>query len=317
MEDPMIEEPDGVPRRQRSFFSSLVRFFGLLIVVIGALAMGTVAGYYAAMVAAFSGGGGVGTQSYRSGEGEKRIAIIPIEGVITDATAEFAREAVQSILEKNREAELPIVASYGGVAASGGYYASCMADRIFAQPTTITASIGVVAPVVTVEELLKKIGVTPEVIVAPGSPEKGTGNNILRSWTEQDREKVRDVVQHMQDRFVQAVIEGRQDAMTEQEVRKAADGASLTADQALQKKLIDEIGYIEDALDHARELGDFEVEQPPVVTYRSRGGLGNLIGVSMNAGDADGEMRMEVDPRQLRQWLESMRVPRMMYTQQP
>src|SRR5690606_2688533 len=79
-----------------------------------------------------------------------------------------------------QETEIPIVASFGSIAASGGYYIAAGADHIIAEPTCITGSIGVMANVMTFDRLLDKVGVTPEVLVAQGSPEKDVANNVFR-----------------------------------------------------------------------------------------------------------------------------------------
>ena len=120
----MIEESEDMPRRRRSLFSSLVRFFGLLIIVVGSILLGIGAGYYLALIVALSGGSGLSTEMYRDGDGEKKIAIIPIEGVISDSTAAFTRKTVQAILDRNEDQQrfgavvLRVNSPGGGVTAS-------------------------------------------------------------------------------------------------------------------------------------------------------------------------------------------------------
>lgn len=332
---------DGGRRGGTGFIGGASKVIGLL----GTLLVIFVLGLYAGIIIVNQ-QSGPAVSTYEEGEGARKVAIIPIEGAIGSDTVEFIHSVAQEIKRRNEsrqeigaivlrvdspgggasasdealhllgklkeETGLPIVASYGAYAASGGYYVSCHADRIFAQPTTITASIGVIAPFATFEGLLEKLGVTPEVIVAPGSPEKGTANNILRSWTEKDRDKIRQLLEATHERFVEVVTAGRNDAMTEQQIREVADGRVLTADKALEEKLIDEIGYLDAAIDYAVAQGDFDHEDPPVIKFRPRSGLGSLIGLAASA-ESGGAGTGRIDAESLRRWIDELSVPRLMY----
>ena len=89
---------------------------------------------------------------------------------------------------QERHPDVPVVASFGGVAASGGYYVAAGTDRIFIEPTGFTGSIGVIAQVPTLQDAMQKLGVDWVTVVADGSPNKDNANNLYRDWTDADRE---------------------------------------------------------------------------------------------------------------------------------
>lgn len=256
--------------------------------------------------------GPVVEQTHQEGQTEKRIAILPLIGVINDDTAVFVRQVMQA-MEDNppaalvlrvdsgggsvgasdriwhtintfREAhpDVKIVASYGSYAASGGYYVSAMADEIYAEPTCVTGSIGVMGQLFTVGGLLEKIGVEPVTMVATGSPDKDRANDITRSWTDRDREVVQVLLDSAHDRFVQVVAQGRASVLSEEEVRQLATGRIFTAKEALEAKLVDEIGYLDDAIIKAAQLAGLPAGVQPHVTIFSkhRSILDALIGVN-------------------------------------
>ena len=153
-----------------------------------------------------------------------------------------------------KDAGLPVVASFGGVAASGGYYVSCGADHIIAEETCVTGSIGVIAQVFTMEQLMEKVGIQPITLVASGSPDKDVANDIFRAWTEQDREKLQVMLDSAYDIFMQRVTEGRDGLVSEDlDLHDAADGSIFTAAQAIEMGLVDEIGYLSNAIDYTEK----------------------------------------------------------------
>lgn len=303
------------------------------------------AGFYVAMFSILA-ETGPARSTFREGEGTQKVAIIPVNGMIGEYTSQFVRQVVDNIIKDesigavvlrvespggavtasdeilhaiNRlrsERDLPIVASYGGMAASGGYYISCDADRIFAQPTSITGSIGVILQAFTVEELLDKVGVEPEVVTSSLADKKALGSP-LKSWTEEDRQRAQMLTNSIQDRFIEVVATGRSDVLSEEEVRALATGEIFTTEDALEQKLIDEVGYIDDALDHAVSLGDFDEEDPPSVIYRPRTGfLPSLPGMSTRTSTA-APTPARIDGATIRQWASELSVPQMMYLWQP
>jgi protease-4 len=144
----------------------------------------------------------------------------------------------------------PIVVSMGDLAASGGYYISCAAQHIVANPDTLTGSIGVISEFPNVAGLLEKVGV--EVIVIASGPSKDLGSPY-REMTAEERALWAGIIQEVYDGFVQVVAEGR-DLPVEQ-VRELADGRVYTGRQALEVGLVDELGTLDDAVARAAELG--------------------------------------------------------------
>ncbi|AMK09876.1 signal peptide peptidase SppA [Pseudodesulfovibrio indicus] len=151
----------------------------------------------------------------------------------------------------------PVVASYGTVAASGGYYASCPARLIFANPGSLTASIGVVAEFVTVAEALEKFGIKPEVLAT--GKYKGAGTP-LRDLTDAQREQLLDLMHDLHDQFVDHVAEAR--GMERTRVAAVADGRAVTGRQAVSLGLIDRIGTRSDAIDELKRLAGIEGKAP-------------------------------------------------------
>jgi protease-4 len=159
----------------------------------------------------------------------------------------------QEIYEAVKKADKDIVASLGSIAASGGYYISCGADRIIANPGTITGSIGVITTFPKYHQLLKKIGVEYEVIKSGEHKDIGSP---YREMTEDEKRLLQDVIDDLFDQFVEVVSVERD--IPKEEVLKLADGRILSGNQAHEQGLVDEIGTFSDAVRIAGELGGIE-----------------------------------------------------------
>ena len=139
-----------------------------------------------------------------------------------------------------------VVASMGSVAASGGYYIACVADRIFANAGTVTGSIGVIVQLANVSELLHKVGIESSVITS--GPFKDSGNPT-RTLRPEERQVFQALVDDVYQQFIEAVAQGRH--LPLDEVRQAADGRIYTGRQAKDLRLIDELGSLHDAITYA------------------------------------------------------------------
>jgi protease-4 len=163
--------------------------------------------------------------------------------------------ASDEIYHALQQLDKPVVVSMGSLAASGGYYISTAADYIYANPHTLTGSIGVISQFVTAEELLDEVGVEVVVITAGESKDFGS---FSREMTDEERAYWQALIDETHDAFIQIVADGR--GMSVQEVRQLADGRVFTGQQALDLGLVDEIGYFNDAIQKAAALGGISGE---------------------------------------------------------
>jgi len=161
-----------------------------------------------------------------------------------------------------RDATKPVVAVMGDVAASGGYYVACGADKILAHPATITGSIGVYGQLINAADLLDELGI--EVVIVRSGDSKAIGN-----WFEHPtREQIaieQAIVDELHDLFVRVVVESR--GMLGENVRALADGRPYTGRQAMELGLVDDLGTLEDAIREAGRMGGISGE-PSVIKYR-------------------------------------------------
>jgi protease-4 len=144
----------------------------------------------------------------------------------------------------------PIVVLMGELAASGGYYISMAGQYLIANPNTLTGSIGVISSFPEASQLLKNLGVTVSVIKSGEVKDIGS---LYRPMTDEEKVLWQKVVDETYESFIQTVAEGRN--MPLDQVRKLADGTIYTGRQALALGLIDALGYQEDAVAKAAELG--------------------------------------------------------------
>ena len=231
--------------------------------------------------------------------GGERVAIIRIEGVITDSreTIEELRrfrdnpsikavvlridspgggvvpsqEIHTEVLKARKDGRLKVVASMGNLAASGGYYIAAATDRIVANPGTLTGSIGVIMELANVQGLLEKVGVQSVVIKSGRYKDLASP---FRAMSKEDRVLLQRVLDDVHDQFIQAVAAGR--ALNVEEVRPLADGRIFTGRQARTAKLVDELGDLQDAIKLAARMVGIEGE-PRVVEPRKRFSLRDLL----------------------------------------
>jgi protease IV len=159
-------------------------------------------------------------------------------------------------------AKKKIIVSMGSLAASGGYYISAPATLIYANPGTITASIGVILKLSNIEALMDKIGIKSYTLKTGKFKDSGSP---VRQLSEEDRAMLQAVINNTHEQFVQAVAKGRK--LPVEDVRKIADGRILSGEQAKAFKLVDRLGTLQDAIEEAGRLsgiaGEPEVIIPP------------------------------------------------------
>ena len=163
---------------------------------------------------------------------------------------------------KKFAARKKIIVSMGSLAASGGYYISAPATMIYANPGTITASIGVILKLSNIESLMDKIGIKSHTLKTGKYKDSGSP---LRQFSAEDRAMLQSVIDNTHQQFVRAVAEGRK--LPIEDVRKIADGRILSGEQAREYKLVDRLGTLQDAIEEAGRLagisGDPELLLPP------------------------------------------------------
>ena len=152
---------------------------------------------------------------------------------------------------KTRESGKTIYASMGALAASGGYYIASAAEKIFANPGTLTGSIGVIMAFSNAKGLMEKIGLQPEIIKAGEYKDIGSP---ARAMTQKERNLLQSVVTDVHQQFIEAVASGRDISVAE--VTKIADGRILTGRQAYSLNLVDQIGGLQVSIDQlAHKVG--------------------------------------------------------------
>lgn len=163
----------------------------------------------------------------------------------TVPTSQEIYEAIKDLKEKDKV----VVVSMGDMAASGGYYVSCVADRIVANPGTLTGSIGVIMNLMNFKALADKVGVEPEVV------KSGLYKDIASPYhkmTAEERKILMDLIMDSYEQFTGVIAEGRK--LPIEEVKRIADGRIYSGRQALKLKLVDELGTYTDAVASLQKL---------------------------------------------------------------
>lgn len=168
-------------------------------------------------------------------------------------TAGGAQEVYEKLMKIRKGAGKKIVVSMGDVAASGAYYISSAADKIYAEPATLTGSIGVIAELMNLKGLYGKIGVAPETLKSGRLKDIG---NSARPLTLEERKIFQTILDETHDEFISDVAAGRK--LPKDYVTKLADGRVYTGTQALNLHLIDKLGNLEDAEQEAGKLAGIE-----------------------------------------------------------
>jgi len=342
---PIAQYPQGLPvppprRRVSGLMIFLIILCGFLLLIV----FGMVISKSAGMALGGDLSGKLSEKVIVAGEGDQigKIAIISVSGPIGgygshvsgDGTvAKVARQLRQAskdnkvkaillqmdspgggltasdILRKEvmllQQAGKKVVVCIGNLAASGGLYIAAPADYIIANPTSLVGSIGVIMTRFQMKEMLRKLGIKYDPIKSTDMKDIGSQ---FRDLTPHERKYFEDLIKTFNDRFISIVAEGRN--LEVDAVRKLANGKIYTADQALEYKLIDQIGYYDDALEKTKELAG--LDKPRIIKYTKRfdelGFLGSLLEGkrSLSLDDArtllEGMMTMDAAPRVMAVW---------------
>ncbi|HBA26193.1 MAG TPA: signal peptide peptidase SppA [Nitrospinae bacterium] len=183
-------------------------------------------------------------KKYREDSSIKGIVLrIDSPGGAVGPSQEIYKEVLKTTERKK------VVASMGGLAASGGYYIACAANKVFANPGTITGSIGVIMAFSHFEELMKKLGLKTTVIKSGKFKDAGSP---VRELTEEEKKILQSVSDDIHGQFIEAVANGRN--LKIELVKELADGRIFSGRQAKESGLIDELGTLEDAISYATKL---------------------------------------------------------------
>lgn len=258
------------------------------------------------------------TPELRNPQSDDRVAVVVVAGTIDGPTAEYCRLAFAKLEANPPKAvvlrvesggggvtasdqiwhyinnfraanpDVPVVASFGGVAASGGYYIAMPCDYIFHERTGITGSIGVLAQVPAFGGLIEMYGVEMNMVIANNSPDKDDANNLFIEWydeegniTEQGEEAVAvlgNLVNDAYETFFTVVKDGRMSmdaSITEEDMRAVATGKIFIGEEALDAKLVDAMGYLDEAVAYAAQQAGISGD-PEVTVMREPEGFSVL-----------------------------------------
>jgi len=199
----------------------------------------------------------------------------------------------------------PVVACIMDHGASGGYYIACAADTIIAHPTSTVGSIGVIVQHFDLSGLLEKIGVSVDPIK---SAEQKDLNSIFRKQSPDERKVLQKVVDDVYQRFIDVVVAGRPQ-LDKTRVTELADGRVVSGTEATALNLVDRTGYLDDAIDEARQRAG--IKSPTIVRYTRRAQLGSNVYTRSDAPPVSAiDMRVTIQP-------ELFAVPRLYYLWRP
>jgi protease-4 len=214
-----------------------------------------------------------------------------------------ASNELHRALQDLREAGKHLVISMGNTAASGGYYIATAGERIYANPDTLTGSLGVIMSLTNVEETYDKLGLRQFTYKSGELKDIGSP---FHEPTPKEEAILQSIIDQAYQGFVDVIVEGRN--LPREEVLEIADGRIYTGQQALELGLIDEFGNREDAVEGAKELAG--LEEARVVRYTRTGTLRDLLLATTE------RLQSQSDPLGLRTMLEPQ-APRLEYRMAP
>ena len=290
--------PPAPPRKSRvpSFFFGL--FSGCLIGII-----------FFSFIAALIGAARNQTTTSTDFFSPNKVAVVPIEGEIFEARETLdllhryadtstvkaivirlntpggavvpSQEIYEEIRKIKSRTHKPVVASLDSVAASGGFYIASACDEVVSNPGSITGSIGVILQWMNIKDLVAWAKMKPETIYSGAMKDTG---DPMKDLTEPERAYLQRITEQLHAQFIHAVAEGRKGKMTEEEVARIADGRVFIGEEALQLKLVDRIGNLDDAVNVA--AGMAHIHGRPGILY-PRKHRPNLLDLLSNTEDSE------------------------------
>ena len=207
----------------------------------------------------------------------------------------------KDIIELQEETEKPIYVSMGSMAASGGYYISAPADKIFVNKETMTGSIGVIMQSINYGKLAEKYGV--EFVTIKSGPYKDI-MSPTREMTEEERAMLQEMLNDSYEDFVDIIEQGRN--MTEADVKKVADGRILNGRQAIEAGLADDYGFLEDVVQAIKT--DYNLENAEVFEYSYSQNIASLFAVK-----AQSFLGLDMESKLIAELITENSSPKMMY----
>jgi protease-4 len=201
-------------------------------------------------------------EALRKAEEDLDIAGVIVRINSPGGTVTASDTIYHEIMSFRQKKKIPVNAYIMELGTSGGYYVASASDRIIASPTAVTGSIGVIAMRFNLEGLFSKIGVSEETYKS--GPKKDFWSPF-RPTTAEEQKMLQDMIDKLYARFVGVVYANRQKLLTEQQVKALADGRILTAGEALETKLIDQVSYLDETIDSMKKA--LNIEQARVITY--------------------------------------------------
>lgn len=188
-------------------------------------------------------------------------------GTLTDSDIIY-----HSLMEFKKSKKVKIVAALGDIAASGALYLAMAADEVYAHPTTLTGSIGVIMPHIDYSDVMKRLGIRSDPIK---SGEFKDMESQFRRRTPAEREMLQKLVDRQHEKFVGVIRAGRRSKMNKRQIEEIADGRLLSAQEAKERGLVDDIGYLDNAYQRITRLSGFPANR--LVRYSNAWITGNNI----------------------------------------
>jgi protease-4 len=318
----MTTVPAPAPVQRKSRAGTIILVLFLLLSLLGNFVLFVLVGVMGLSIGSDGPSSKVETQTLRSGGGDK-VAILPLEGEVGDDMVEStnafcdyikdhkdikavvleiespggsvtASDEIHHMLTDLHATGRRMTVSMRGLAASGGYYISMPADKIYAEPTTLTGSIGVIWPAFEVSEMMKKVGVTTNFVKSDNANEYKDAGSPFKPFTPQDEQYIKNLVNQMHAKFSAVVAAGR-GARLKEPVNQVAIGKIWTADEALGLGLIDEIAYPDEV--YLKTASDAGISNPTIIRLRRKTGLFGALSASSPIGGT--KVHVQLDPRSL------------------